>query len=747
MTYLHTTQTGSLGGLPVKGEHVLGRQPEPLQVLAKAVGNRATARLLARAPETWYRGEGVGVPRAKPGGVVHDLADGLYFIDDSAAAQRYGDLRAGKPGGGNVVGAKFDRRLLGRVLDLTTDDRWSKFINDAPPVSTMGKRWRDYMAKGSEPFNGAFREYLTRYKIRLADYDAVIAQDFIRNPNARQLVITNPRVAEKIDDMMARVDSHAPPSRPGPPVTVKGGGSPGGSNSHALPSGPSASTRGGPGADGPQMQTDASGRVLLYRAIGPAERDGLIRHGDFEWAPSGGGKYFSFSKTDALEAAKKLYGQDVTIVETAVPRGFVPDQPDVRETVAQPHLPAKGSAATMIHGEVFVFYDPRAGGWSLHVDDDALLALNAQMIRPRIIVSTLPTVGRPSGSVPPAHDGGHGHEEPVLTESAGGDGWHGKRVGTGRPTGEITVPDTPPKARPPASTTPEEPTTSTTSPKGQPSAEHPMDVEGVGELSPDSAAPAASAVADLLSVIFGPYMFPEAEQNYRKRLRELRTNLEPSLQARIDELLMTETPRIAQLSTGGRALYITVKLAVWTQHSDVVGVPANLVNLLLDDVMLGTKNINEDQLSHSLADAARGTEIGHSKSYQLYSIPVPAAVQQEATRRLRSVGASELRSFNQLADNLKDSRAKVRTSAAINLARLAKDIGSLRDPAIQHLIPILGDDDDTLRATAAVGLGALGATEAIPAIRQALANIDDDHMKAVIQKTLDRLDETQKRSK
>jgi HEAT repeat protein len=86
-------------------------------------------------------------------------------------------------------------------------------------------------------------------------------------------------------------------------------------------------------------------------------------------------------------------------------------------------------------------------------------------------------------------------------------------------------------------------------------------------------------------------------------------------------------------------------------------------------------------------------------------------------------------------------------SAAINLARLAKGIGSLRDPAVQQLIPVLGAHDDTLRAVAAVALEALGATEAIPAIRQALANTGDDHMKTVIQERLDRLIEIQKGSK
>ncbi|HXD64775.1 MAG TPA: hypothetical protein VNV17_09170 [Solirubrobacteraceae bacterium] len=182
------------------------------------------------------------------------------------------------------------------------------------------------------------------------------------------------------------------------------------------------------------MDTDASGRVLLYRAISPAERDALIRHGDWEWAPSGGGKYFSFSKTDVMEAAKKLYDEDVTIVETAVPRGFIPNEPDVRETVAQPHIPAKGGAASMIHGEVYVFYDPKAGGWSLHVDDDALLVMNAQMTRPKIIASRQPTVGRaPSGSTPPGHDGEPDHQESEGTAPGAGGGAPGRRVGAGRP--------------------------------------------------------------------------------------------------------------------------------------------------------------------------------------------------------------------------------------------------------------------------------------------------------------------------
>ena len=30
-------------------------------------------------PETWYRGEGVNVIPAKPGGVANDIGDGMYL--------------------------------------------------------------------------------------------------------------------------------------------------------------------------------------------------------------------------------------------------------------------------------------------------------------------------------------------------------------------------------------------------------------------------------------------------------------------------------------------------------------------------------------------------------------------------------------------------------------------------------------------------------------------------------------------
>ena len=184
--------------------------------MQRQVGNRATALILARAPETWYRGEAPGVPRAKLGGSVHDLTDGLYFTDSAQAAQGYGDLRAGATGGGNTLGATFDRRILGKVLDLPANPQWARFLASKPPVSSMGSTWGEYMGRSTELYNNGFHEFLRQNKLQLTQYDAIIAEDLIRNPNAKQLVIVNEMIAERVDDMLARVDVPKAPKAPGP---------------------------------------------------------------------------------------------------------------------------------------------------------------------------------------------------------------------------------------------------------------------------------------------------------------------------------------------------------------------------------------------------------------------------------------------------------------------------------------------------------------------------------------------------
>jgi hypothetical protein len=369
-------------------------------------------QIVARTPEKWYRGEAPGVGRARIGGSVHDLTDGLYFTDSAEAAQGYGDLRAGKAGGGNVLEVSFERRSIGKVLDLPKMPAWETFLNSKPPVASMGKTWREYMARGTEPYNGGFRTFLDQQKLKLGDYDAIVAEDLIRNPNSRQLVIVNEKIAERIDDKLVRhVGAHAtPPAQtPGSPHSPPAGGGGAGGGGGA---------RGGADAAGPAMES-ADGRVTLYRAIGKEEAAELVRYGEFSYSPSGAGKYFAYTRQDAVNAGAKLYPEGATIVKTTVPKAYLPTAVDTREVVRHPHIPRGGGAAKMAEGEVYTFYDPRAGGWSVHVDDGALDVMNSEMTKPQILSSPVPDVpAKPVSppTTPPAGGGGGGGQAERVPE-------------------------------------------------------------------------------------------------------------------------------------------------------------------------------------------------------------------------------------------------------------------------------------------------------------------------------------------
>jgi hypothetical protein len=192
------------------------------------------------------------------------------------------------------------------------------------------------------------------------------------------------------------------PDRPAKPTAANTGSGP------DAPS-PDASTPGRGGSDtaAPAMEIEG-GRVKLYRGVGPAEAAEVMRYGDFQYSPHGGGKYFAFTQKDAVNAAKVLYPDGATIIETSVPRAYVPEVPDAPMPVHHPHIAARGEPAAMIEGEVLAFYDPRAGGWSLHVDDGALDVMNSQMTKPKIHESSFPIIG----STPPPAGGGHGEEHP-----------------------------------------------------------------------------------------------------------------------------------------------------------------------------------------------------------------------------------------------------------------------------------------------------------------------------------------------
>jgi hypothetical protein len=366
--------------------------------LQRMAGNAAVKRI-ARQPkgERWFRGQASDVPRTKPGQVVHDLGDGVYYTSGAGAAESYGKLREkDNPGSQSSTGGfVVDTKSLGRVLDLTKDHRWADFLRSKPLSPSMGSTWREYMSRTTEFYNAGFGEFLRRHNIKhttigghissLPDFDVVIAEDLIRNPKTRQMVVMNAKIVERVDAMTKSV--HVV-----------------GANKEPAPVGVGSGAGGGRLPDAPQLHLDRSGRVRLYRVITNAELQSLARHGDFNFAPSGGGKYFSFNRTDALKLGAKSPGgaSAHTLIVVSVPRSFLPDKTDVVHEVNQPHLPARGGQASMIRGEVIIQVDRGGAGWALHVDDEALTAMNKVMTRPEIVSSpSTATVKAPAGGGKP----------------------------------------------------------------------------------------------------------------------------------------------------------------------------------------------------------------------------------------------------------------------------------------------------------------------------------------------------------
>src|SRR3954451_17564341 len=128
-------------------------------------------------PETWYRGEGVGVARTTPGSTAaHDIGDGYYLTDSAEAARAYARLRAPNPADQRVFSVKINRSSL-RILDLTNNPAWQKHVKPIEP----------YIKQANENYGRAFESFVKANKIDLGQYDAVIGPDYVRG--GRQMSI------------------------------------------------------------------------------------------------------------------------------------------------------------------------------------------------------------------------------------------------------------------------------------------------------------------------------------------------------------------------------------------------------------------------------------------------------------------------------------------------------------------------------------------------------------------------------
>lgn len=135
--------------------------------------------------EIWYRGEGVGVAPAKPGGVSHDLKDGMYFADTERVAGVYASERAPRPQDRRIYSVSIDRGTM-RVLDLTTHPEWQKLMQMRLPNGDTPEMMLRRQPAAQE-YEKWFNSFLKTNKIDLNQYDAVIGPEY-RN-GGKQLAI------------------------------------------------------------------------------------------------------------------------------------------------------------------------------------------------------------------------------------------------------------------------------------------------------------------------------------------------------------------------------------------------------------------------------------------------------------------------------------------------------------------------------------------------------------------------------
>ncbi len=143
--------------------------------------------------ETWFRGEGVGVAPNPAGKNLLDYGDGLYLSDKEDVALQYAKLRAPGDKSWQVLQATIDRQSLGRVLDLTTDPRWQKFMSRPMYPGTnnanLNRSRLEYVRMKNELYGQFFKEFQQAHNIDVKDFDAVVGPEYVRG--GKQLCILN----------------------------------------------------------------------------------------------------------------------------------------------------------------------------------------------------------------------------------------------------------------------------------------------------------------------------------------------------------------------------------------------------------------------------------------------------------------------------------------------------------------------------------------------------------------------------
>ena len=123
--------------------------------------------------ETYFRGETSNHQPARSGQYQMDYGDGLYLTSDKKTAEVYALKRVNEKGGVPVVTqVTIKPGELGKVLDLTTDGRWAKFMN-TPMVPGKNDTTPRALMRIQQNNFALFQQFLKQNRIDISHYDAV----------------------------------------------------------------------------------------------------------------------------------------------------------------------------------------------------------------------------------------------------------------------------------------------------------------------------------------------------------------------------------------------------------------------------------------------------------------------------------------------------------------------------------------------------------------------------------------------
>jgi hypothetical protein len=132
--------------------------------------------------EIWYRGEAVGVVQEAGKTNPHDFADGMYLADTVEVATQYAEARSNDRDARRVWSVPIDTQGM-KVLDLTADPRWQKFLRPDPRLPDG----EVLIKQANENYGRMFQNFVKKESIDLSQYDIVIGKEYVRG--GRQLCI------------------------------------------------------------------------------------------------------------------------------------------------------------------------------------------------------------------------------------------------------------------------------------------------------------------------------------------------------------------------------------------------------------------------------------------------------------------------------------------------------------------------------------------------------------------------------